>query len=174
MQTRTSRFPLADCGLPAFDFAGFSWPRYVATLPRGTMAKRLAQYKAPVTGPYYHAPKPEDAGKGKGFYLDSDGTPGLRWTWADDVQGSRIRHTGWFTDETADSTIRGVVFRLPKGRGFLAGWSMGESMASAVECEIFEDEIDCARAADGLAESLAEREREYQAAQMAEDEEEAA
>lgn len=169
MQTHTSRFPLKNSGLPAFDFAGFSWPRYLATLPTGSKAARLERYKKPITGPYYHAPKPESAGRGKGFYLDSAGAPGLRWTWADEVEGSRIRHTGWFTDECEDSIMRGVVFRLPKGRGFLAGWSMGEGMASAVEGEVFDDEIDCARAADSLAETLAEREREYQAAQMAED-----
>lgn len=173
MQTITSRFPLANCGLPAFEFAGFNWPRYVATLPRGTMAKRLERAKNPATGPYYHAPKPEAAGTGRGFYLDSDGMPGLRWQWCDEVSGASIRHTGWFADE-CETTIRGIVARLPKGRGFLAGWSMGESMASALEAEIYSDETEAARMADSLAESVAEREREYQAAQLADDEGEAA
>lgn len=172
MQTMNSRFPLAGCGLASFEFAGFTWPRFVATLPTGRMAKRLERYKNHVTGPYYHAPKP--GADGRGFYLNSDGMPGLRWQWCDDVTSS-IRHTGWLTDEFGDSeTIRGVVFRLPSGRGFLAGWSMGEGMASSLEYAVYDDESAAAHVADSLAENAAEKEREYQAAERARFEEEAA
>jgi hypothetical protein len=38
-------------------------------------------------------------------------------------------------------------------------------MASAVECDIYEAETDAARAADALAESIAEDEREHQEAE---------
>lgn len=167
MQTQTSRFPL-----PAtqFAFAGFAWPRYVANLPAGKLATRLAKAKDRFAGPYYHAPKPvAGAHPGKGFYLGDQGAPGLRWSWCDEVEGVRIDHTGWHTDEFGISdTIRGLVFRLPHGRGFLAGWSMGEGMASAVDGYVWESEQDAARAADSMAESAAERQREYEERERAE------
>lgn len=165
MQPHTSRFTLTGCGLPAFAFASFAWPRFVATLPIGPKAHRLAQYRNPVTGPYYHAPHPDHAGKGRGFYLD-DTAAGLRWQWADEVAGSRVDNTGWFCDDYQLQKIRGLVARLPRGRGFLAGWSMGENMASVLDCEIYDDETDAARAADSMAESAAEIEREYQEEQL--------
>lgn len=97
------------------------------------------------------------------FYHDSDFAPGLRWDWCDDV--APIKHTGWFCDEYQSETIRGLVFRLPKGRGYLAGWSMGEGMASEVNTSyVYAEARDAGFAADSMAESAAEREREYQEA----------
>lgn len=162
MQTMHQRFNLANSGITAFTFAGFQWPRFVAVLPKGSTAKRLERYKNPVAGPYYHAPKPVGRNHGQGFYLDDQGTPGLRWQWCDEVPEVSIRHTGWFADEFQDSKIRGVVFTLPKGRGFLAGWSMGEGMASGVECEVYETAREAAYAADSIAENVAERQREFE------------
>lgn len=153
---------------PEFSFAGFSFPKWVWSLPKGSKAKRLASAKNPVCGPYYHAPKPGGR-KGDSFYLESDGGISLRWQWADEVV--RLNHTGWYSDEFGDSEkIRGLVFRLPRSRGFLAGWSMGEGMASALECDIYETEREAALAADSLAENVAEREREYQEKQREEEE----
>ena len=163
MKPHTSYFSLPA---PEFTFAGFSWPRYVASLPRGPKADRLRQYQRPICGPCYHAPKPEQAGKGKGFYLGDRSAPfALRWQYCDEVAGTHIRHTGWYADNNQDSKIRGLVFRLPRNRGFLAGWTMGEGMASTVEGDIYETEIEAARAADDLAESIAEKEREHQEAE---------
>ena len=86
----------------------------------------------------------------------------MRWKWADDISGAGIYHDGWFCDEFQDQTVRGIVVRLTHGR-MLAGWSMGAGMASLIECdEVFTDEIEAARRADGLAESAADAEREYQ------------
>lgn len=149
----------AACGLPSFEWASFTFPKYVFTLPTGPMAKRLSRAKDQCTGPYFHAPTPNQT-DGKGFYLASDGMPGLRWTWADDVIS--LGHRGWYCDEFQDSTIRGVVFRLPRGRGFLAGWSMGESMASAMSYTIHDTAKEAARAADEEARIAAEREREHE------------
>lgn len=143
---------------PAFEFAGLSFPKHVWTLPQGSWAKRLESYKRPVTGDYYHAPRP--GSNGKGFYLDSDGMPGLRWQWADEVV--RLRHKGWYCDAFQDSVIRGVIFRLPGARGFLAGWSMGEQMSSAVAYDIHDTAEDAARAADELARIAAEEQREFE------------
>lgn len=161
LQSRLSS--LADSGLASFVFAGFTWPRYVATLPAGPLSRRAADRKPgrPMCGDSYHAPTP--GAKGRGFYLGPDAL-GLRWQWADETEGARIRHTGWLCDDDGSQTIRGIVLRLPKGRGFLAGWSMGEDMASSVDYSpIFDNAADAAQCADSMAESAAESEREYQA-----------
>ena len=151
-----------------FHFAGFTWPACVWTLPEGKPAARLTDRRRPIVcGPYYHAPRPEDAGSGAGFYLDSDGAPGLRWTWCDETEGARIEHTGWYCDDDGFQTIRGIVLRLPRGRGFLAGWSMGAGMASTIDATIYDSARDAAYAADSMAERAAERERDYQAAELA-------
>lgn len=159
---------------PEFTFAGFTFPKHVWTLPKGKLAKRLEQARNFVCGSYYHSPPPRVPFKdhGTGFYLESDGMPGLRWKFADEI--IRLNHKGWYCDEFQDSTIRGIVFTLPKSRGFLAGWTMGEEMASSVECDIYETQKEAARAADSLAESVAEKEREYQEEQRAKEEAEEA
>lgn len=153
MQTMTTRFPL-----PAveFNFAGFTFPRYVALLPRGTVAQRLARYVDPVTGPYYHAPRPLGPHAGKGFYLNDSTSPDFRWEWCDGVPGANIGHTGWFLDDFYEEKVRGLVVRLPHGKGFLAGWSMGEGMASAIGYTIYESAVDAAYNADRDARSVAE------------------
>jgi hypothetical protein len=156
---------------PEFQFAGFTWPRYLATLPRGPLAARIAARKAPpCTGGYYHAPTP-GAARGRGFYLgdagrQGDGQPAPRWTWADEVEGVTIRHHGWYCTEDQDQTIRGLVLHLPHGR-HLAGWSMGEHMASSVEPEVYTDAAEAAHAADECARVAAEAEQEYQAKESA-------
>ena len=144
-----------------FDFAGFAFPKFVFTLPRGSFHARINRMKNPCTGAYYHAPTPNQH-DGIGFYLDSDGMPGLRWAWCDEVAGTCIKHTGWFCDDYQDQKIRGIVMRLPHNRGFLAGYSMGENMASSIGAEIYADIIDAAHAADQAAEQAAEDQRDYE------------
>lgn len=160
--------------LPAkqFSFASFSFPKFAFMLPKGSMQKRLERKKQNFTGPYYHAPEPNQ-NKGVSFYLDSDFMPGLRYQYCDDI-ASGITHSGWYTDEHGISeTIRGLVFRLPNKRGFLVGWTMGEGMASGIETDcIYEDEMQAAYAADSIAENIAERQREYEEARDAEEENE--
>ena len=147
-------------------FAGFTFPQVIAMLPRGPLAKRLVEFKQThghrVCGPYYrtHAATNPDRAF---FYLESDFMPSLRWEWCDEVDGTRIQHTGWFTDEYGDGDrIRGIVMRLPRGRGFLAGWSMGKCMASEIDYTIWDDAVDAARDADRMAERAAEDQREYE------------
>lgn len=143
-----------------FEFAGFTWPRYVAVLPNGSMVDRLKRAKERFTGAYYHAPKPGN--DGRGFYLSETSGMGfnLRWQWADDIDSS-IEHTGWWCDDYQDQKIRGIVFSLAHGRGWLAGWSMGEGMCGEIEYYIYADAESAALAADSIAESMAEKEREY-------------
>ena len=152
-----------DPHIQRFAFAGFQWPRYVATLtPLSSLRKKREMRK--VCGGYYHAPTP-NANNGRGFYLDDAGQPFTRWQWADDVEGAHISHSGWFTDDygTGDK-IRGIVILLPHGR-YMAGWSMGKGMASTIEPGVFDDIDDAARMADEHARVAADNEREYQATQ---------
>jgi hypothetical protein len=142
-----------------FEFAGFTFPKWVWNLPRGSMQQRLESAKNPVTSGYYHAPKPIREDRGMGFYLDEKCGPfALRWKWSDEVVN--LRHKGWLFDKFQSETIRGLVMRLPSGRGFLAGWSMGENMASGVGARSYETEREAAYAADREAELIAEQERE--------------
>ena len=155
-----------DPHIQRFAFAGFQWPRYVATLtPLSSLRKKRELRK--VCGGYYHAPTP-NSNNGRGFYLSDAGQPFTRWEWADDVEGAHISHSGWWTDEYGDGErIRGIVVLLPHGR-YMAGWSMGKGMASTIEPGVFDDIVDAARVADSIAENAADNEREYQAQQETE------
>lgn len=157
---KTRLTDLSQPGIDQFNFAGFTFPKYVWTLPSGNFRKRIERHTPgkKCTGDYYHAPKPGN--DSSGFYLESDGVPGLRWKWADEVVN--LRHTGWFCDDFQYQTVRGVVFRLPNNRGFLAGWSMGEGMAGSLDHHVYTDEESAAYAADRMAERVAEEERIYQ------------
>lgn len=154
--------PISDPHVQRFAFAGFQWPRYVATLtPLSGLRKKRELRK--VCGGYYHAPTP-NSNNGRGFYLDDAGQPFTRWQWCDEACDS-IQHSGWFTDDHGDSErIRGIVVLLPHGR-YMAGWSMGKGMASTIEPGVFDDIVDAARVADSIAENAADNEREYQATQ---------
>jgi hypothetical protein len=156
-------------GVNPFTFAGFQWPRYVARMACGPAALRKKWAGRKFCGEYYHAPCPDTAGTGRRFfYLDSDDQTFTRWQWCDEVPGVRIGHTGWFCDEYGDyEKIRGIVVALPHGR-FLAGWSMGKNMSSAVDTDLYDTAEDAAYVADSMAERAAEREREYQAQQTEE------
>ena len=146
-------------------FAGFSYPRKVWALPTGTLAQRFARRREPrLTGDYFYNAPPM-AGTGSGGYLNQrehagDGMPRLRLRWAEEVL--TLRHSGWYTDEDCSGVMRGIIARLPRGRGFLAGWSMGANMATYLDPHIWADEREAARAADQCAEYAAEKERDYQ------------
>ena len=154
-----------DPHIQRFAFAGFQWPRYVATLtPLSSLRKKREMRK--LCGGYYHAPTP-NANNGRGFYLSDAGQPFTRWQWADDVEGAHISHRGWWIDDYRDGKIRGIVVLLPHGR-YMAGWSMGTGMASTIEPGVFDDIDDAARMADEHARVAADNEREYQAQQETE------
>lgn len=156
-----------------FTFAGFQFPRKIPRLLRraylnsGVGAIGCKQYKLDTA--YSAAPKP--GSKGITFYLGSDFCPTLRWDWCDNLAAS-IRHTGWWTDDDGiNDKIRGVVFRLPRSRGFLAGWSMGQGMICCVDYDIIDDAVEAAHRADDMARYAAECEREYQADLATDDDE---
>ena len=134
--------------------------------------------------PYYWCPSPSAKG-GIGFYsssqdalaMDRAGSPvNLRLEWANvHLHHSRLSHTtGYYADPYGDGdTLQPIIARLPRGRGFLAGWTMGAGMCGTLEPEIYSEERDAAYAAHSIAENVAEdecdRETEYQAKQRIED-----
>lgn len=121
-------------------------------------------------GPYYI--NPSKPGGSRGFYTASKGLAcashgalfDLRLEDANDHLGeSRLRFTtGYYCDEFQDSTLQPIVARLPRGRGFLAGWTMGRGMCATLELDVYAAAEDAARAAHSAAEYAAEQEREYQ------------
>lgn len=85
-----------------------------------------------------------------------------------------IDHMGWYCDAFQDSTVRGVVFRLPHGRfipGYVSsndctGQTRGRGVwnfnaAVLAFNDVCAEEFEAAKLADQLAESIAESEREY-------------
>jgi hypothetical protein len=129
---------------------------------------RLAQRQH--TGPYYFSPSKPGTGRGfyqsaKGLYCDKAGsTFDLRIELANDhLRQSRLSWTtGYFCDADSDQTLKPIIARLPHGRGFLAGWTMGPGMCAALEADIYADIESAARAAHDIAETDAESERERQ------------
>lgn len=112
---------------------------------------------------------------------------GMRWHESPDVPFRfvglarnliRLRHTGWYMDPDGWGELaRGVVYRLPHGRGYLAGiadpyQSDDDGRGPALlECgrsgyilrrDVYDTAEDAARMADELARLYAERECEYQ------------
>ncbi len=140
-----------------FLFAGFRWPRYVAQIACGPAALRKKWAGRTFCGEYYHAPKPEQAGVGRGFFLGGAGQPFTRWQWCDDVAGVSIDHCGWFCSVESVDKIRGIVVALPHGR-FMAGWSLGLHMASGVGPPLYDTAREAAYAADAVAKDVADRE----------------
>lgn len=155
---------------------------------QNTLSARLAFHKTkPDARKYPHAygfnRTHEDTGiirdKDGTFHTSNAGTLSLRFVGAAHTVYPRVRHTGWYTDRFRDSTVAGVVYRLPGGRGFLAGYSDPWNSAKdhSGPCNLlprsFDTETAAARAADRLAERYAEflREDDLKQAALAEKEE---
>lgn len=134
---------------------------------RKPMKVRAADRK--FCGPYRW--NPSEPGKGRGFYQDSKALRmdragssfDLRLEYANDfLRGSRLARTvGYYAgDHYVSDMLQPIVARLPKGRGFLAGWTMGTGMCAALDATIWDTAEDAARAAHDEAERDAERMRE--------------
>jgi hypothetical protein len=128
-----------------------------------------------VVGPYHWTPRDPAKSGGFGFYCASKGLAmdahgsicDLRLEWANDLlpSGSRLAFTnGYYYDRYQDTTLAPIVARLPHNRGFLAGWTMGQSMCAGLSTVIHETAEEAARAAHSEAECAAERQREFEEA----------
>lgn len=121
-------------------------------------------------GPYRWTPS--EPTKGRGFYQSRHGlkvdrhgsTFDLRLEDANNHLGhNRLSRTlGYCCDDFGDTTLKPIIARLPHGRGFLAGWTMGNGMLGSVGADIYEDERSAAYAAHSMAEFDASEERSRQ------------
>ncbi len=138
-------------------FAGFTLPRLrgINAEKRAPLAQRLADFRRysamygrPIFGPCgpYQCRQFASA-DALAFYLDDSATmPGLRYETGD----------SWTADGDPDP-VTAVVFRLPRSRGFLAGWTLGAGMAGEMSRDIYADAADAMRAAESMAEDVADR-----------------
>lgn len=138
-----------------FTFAGFTWPRYIADCPAGPDSMRRRAKLREVCGPGYRAPTPNNR-NGWGFYL---GTSNDLFDLREECRTREYRY-----NEFGDS-IGGIVFRLPKNRGFVAGYTMGDDMASGINATVWTDLDDAKSAADSEAERMADEQAEFEAAE---------
>lgn len=92
--------------------------------------------------------------------------------WPGAIRGTVIEHDGWYDNFEGESSrdgfglVWGVVVSLSHGR-YLAGWQHGGCDGGptiATGRGFFDCPVDAARYADGLAERVAENEREYRRA----------
>lgn len=89
-------------------------------------------------------------------------TPSSRWWFINDSANYSyiIQHNGWNYGSNADNVIKGLVFRLPGSKGFLAGWAL-ENGQGGVEKTLFGNEYQAVIHADYLAKKEAEASRKY-------------
>jgi hypothetical protein len=86
-----------------------------------------------------------------------------------DKDSRAVRHKGWYTvdDGWDGNTIAGYVLLLPHGR-YVPGWAASDwDGVTLYPTDIYDDAVECAIAADRLAETAAEQERDYQRAHEA-------
>jgi hypothetical protein len=106
-----------------------------------------------------------------GYNTESDGTKINVWSTfsapnfrdernADDIEGARIRHRGWFADADCSNTVRGIVGRLSHGR-FIAGYKVSDTGEHVYLDHVFDDEVSAAYDADEFAREYAEQAKEY-------------
>lgn len=98
-------------------------------------------------------------------YWDHKADVPFRFTgYADDIRRG-IGHKGWYCDEYADRTLRGVVYQIPARNGvpqYLSGYQESDNDSVVLYLDSFEAEpAEAAYRADQIAERLAESEREY-------------
>jgi len=129
-------------------------------------SKPLRERHPPHVGPYRWEPSTLPS-TGRGFYLHSnylacgDSTFDLRLDYAVSHCPSYFsyRKPRAFTG-AGDSEYTPIIARLPHGHGYLAGWTMGHGMLSAIDRDIYQDIADAARAAYDMAERNAESDRD--------------
>jgi hypothetical protein len=125
-------------------------------------------------GPYRWTPS--EPGKGRGFYQSSKGlfvdqagsSFDLR---LEEANGSlpaysrNARINGYYCDNFQDGALTPIIARLPRGRGFLAGWTMGRGMCASLGATIYRDTESAAYAAHSAAEYDAEENQRMNATQ---------
>jgi hypothetical protein len=112
------------------------------------------------------APTPRDSHghrSDRGWYFDHpDRVPG-RWVGHADRIERTIGHEGWYSNSFEDETYRGVVYRLPHGRGYFVGYVDSCNDNIYIEYTVEDSDSAAAHLADDIARCAAERAREYEA-----------
>jgi hypothetical protein len=154
---------------------------WTAQLARLDVANGTRRYVSGTYATRFNAPKTETK-ETLQFFENLASVPFRFVGFADEIAKSDyryacgIRHKGWHTDDFCEETLRGCVFRLSHGRGFLIGYQESANDGFVVSLEsIFpagkedneQEKRDAAYAADSFAERAAEKEREYQEASNA-------
>lgn len=147
------------------------------------LAERAKARKS--VGPYTWTPtqrgKPNGRNEpfaGRGFYQSSKGlsvdargsTFDLRLDYARNHLGYQRRGTGPFSHEMISGEYDGIVARLPHGRGFLAGYTLGNGMCASLDGHIWDAIEDAARYAIDMAREACDADIEYAYAEMEGDE----
>jgi len=124
----------------------------------------MIDYRQPLRDTSRHCYRwtPSKPNRGRGFYQSMDGlymdkagsTIDLRIEMANDHLSGRLSHVnGYYCDEYGDGdTLQPIIARLPRGRGFLAGWTMGRGMCGCVGAHVYKSVEDAARDAHSMAE----------------------
>lgn len=113
------------------------------------------------TGPYRWRVPTLGRSDGRGYYAaDDKGTPDDSTFRLRAVDQPRRYRGGWCGSPDSEP-VYPVVLRLPKGRGFLAGWTYGEGMASSIEHYIFDNEEDAWGDATNQARAQSEADGEH-------------
>lgn len=99
----------------------------------------------------------EGQNDGRPVWYAHDGAQFRAERFAHEILGSR--HTGYYTDMDASGIARGIVGRLPHGR-FIAGYEWTDNGERVYFSEVFTEEEEAARFADGRAEWFADQARE--------------
>jgi|CXWL01.1.fsa_nt_gi hypothetical protein len=116
---------------------------------------------ASLLGEAYCTYSPDNGGV---FYADSKALDHLRT--APDERSRRYQDIGYYCDEYQDSIATGRAVQLPSRKGapvFLAYVQFSGSDGITIDADTYAEAADAWRAADSLAERIAEKEREYQA-----------
>lgn len=145
--------------------------REIVMIPYDTPLRRRLESRR-YCGPYTRTPT--EPGQGRGFYQSSRGlevdkhgsTFRLRLEKAGmHVASGRLRRGGYST--SAGDCFVPIIARLPRRRGFLAGWTLGEGMCGSLEPEIYNEAREAANRAYDAAMDAATREEDnlYNAAE---------
>jgi hypothetical protein len=141
-------------------FASLPLPRYISTDIGKGISKLARQNRYKFTSGYRTGDKPRINPSKTFFYLNSVFSPALRM---EEFQAYRLED---------DTIINALVARLPHER-FLAGWTMGEGMASELHYKVFEGKEEALFAAREEARICCEQMEEALYLEEQEEEEEA-
>lgn len=145
-------------------------------------AAPLASRKRTFTGPYRW--KPTAPGNGRGFYCQHD-TSDRDLRCADHGSGFRLRldhannhlqhfrlsHINGYNYSDCGETVLPIVARLPRSRGFLAGYTLGAGMCAGLDSHIWDNAEDAARAAHDEAQRFAEMQTDEDEDDMSDEDE---